>query len=147
MDRRMSDWNQLTFEAAMLQSAHTSWRGPSRRVKRTAMVRTHARRIFRPSRWSVVLRRYETPAYTWFNSWRMRRKIVNKYTGMLKHLSISSYTLRWKIAVGGNDVDKDRLSLTKQQAGRLRVGGEVQLRVFLNMVQLELSTSHFDHLC
>jgi hypothetical protein len=38
----MSDWNQLTFEAAMLQSAHASWRGPSRRVKRTAMVRTHA---------------------------------------------------------------------------------------------------------
>ncbi|XP_033610267.1 F-box/LRR-repeat protein 2 isoform X1 [Cryptotermes secundus] len=37
MDRRMSDWNQLTFEAAMLKGAHASWKGPSRRVKRTAM--------------------------------------------------------------------------------------------------------------
>lgn len=30
----MSNWNQLTFEAAILPSAHSSWRGPSRRVKR-----------------------------------------------------------------------------------------------------------------
>lgn len=40
MDRRMSDWNQLTFEAAMLQSTHASWRGPSRRVKRATVVGT-----------------------------------------------------------------------------------------------------------
>lgn len=42
MDRRMSSWNQLTLEAAMLPSAHSSCRGPSRRVKRPMVVRTDA---------------------------------------------------------------------------------------------------------